>query len=161
MDPGDVDVGDVHRWNTVDHPVRNDAPCSPTQQDSERIVSGRHPVVLDFRGGAHQRAVVGREALRTGEQLADPHLLEDREGFHGRLKERGEPVPVAGDLPEGEGIRHTLDLPGRGDGLEQPHHQAARFLPVVGVAIRVLEDRHVAISRGDLIRDQVGVLGSL
>ena len=79
----------------------------------------------------------------------------------GALDERPHPVPVGGDLAEREVPRDAVDLPGRGDRLEEADHHAAALLAVVAVGGGVLEDRGVGAHPVDRLGDEVVVLGRL
>ena len=48
-------------------------------------------------------------------------------------------------VAEGEVARKGVELPGRTHRLEETDEQAAALLAVVGVAVRVLDDRQVAV----------------
>ena len=161
LEAGDVDAGDVDRRRAVDDPVRDDRSGAAAGEDAERVEAGGDEEPVEFGRLAHQEAVVGGEALRSGEQLADADVGEARQDLHRVLEERCEPVPVGRDLAEAEVVGDPIDRPRRGDRLEEADHEPAGLLAVVGEPVGVLEDRQVGRHPLERLGDQVGVLDRL
>ena len=90
-----------------------------------------------------------------------PGVGERRVALHRGVEVGRHPVPVRRDGAEGEVGRRSVELPRRTHRLEQPDEQAAALLAVVGVAVRVLDHRQVAVHAVDGLGEQVVVLGGL
>ena len=81
--------------------------------------------------------------------------------LHRELQKRSETIPIARDLPKAEVVGYSVEGPGSRNGLEQPDHESAHLLAVVGVTIRVFQDRHVRRHAFERLTDQIGVLDCL
>ena len=154
-------MGDVDRRATVHDPLRHNASHPTAEQDAEAVEPGGDVDAVDLRRRPEHRVQVGRERLRAAEERAQPGVGERRVALHGGVEVRRHPVPVRRDGAEGEVGRRSVELPRRAHRLEQPDQQAAALLAVVGVAVRVLDDRQVAVHAVDGLGEQVVVLGGL
>ena len=125
----------------VHDPTRHDRTSSSAGEDPERVEPGCDEEPVELRSLAHQEPVVGCEALRTGEELADTDVGEAWQDLHRILEERGEPIPVRRDLTEAEVVGDPLGRPRRCHRLEQTDHQSTGLLAVVREPVGVLEDR--------------------
>jgi len=136
--------------------------AQPTpSKDTDGVETGGNEVVLQLRGLSHHRAQVGGEALGSAKELPDPRFQRYWDPLHRPLHIGSHPLPIRLDLPEGEVLRHPIHHPGGTHRLEEADHQSPNFVSVVGVAGRVLEDRHVWRQVVDLFGDEVVVLGGL
>ena len=156
VEPGDVDVGAA-----VDDPVRHHASEASAREDADGVQPGGHEVVLELRRFAHHRLEIRREALGPAEELADADLHRDRDPLHGGLHVRTHAVPVRIQLTEREVLRHAVHLPRRAHRLEETDHETADLLAEVAERARVLQYGDGARELGDLLRDEVVVLGRL
>ena len=156
VEPRDVDVGPA-----VDDPLGDDPAQATGGQHPHRVEPGADEVAVDAGRLADRRGEVGREGLGPAEERADADRLDDGDAGDRALDEGPHAVPVGRDGAEGEVPRDAVDVPRRGDRLEEADHHAAALLAVVAVGGRVLEDRGVGAHPVDRLGDEVVVLGRL
>ncbi len=97
----------------------------------------------------------------TAEEGLDPRRVQRGEPVHRVGQVPAHPLPVRRQHRESQVLRDLVERPRRALGLEQADQDAARFLPVVAVAIRVLHDGKVRMRPCHRFGDQVVVLGCL
>ena len=96
-------------------------------QNADGVETGGDVVVAQLGHLAYDGRQVGRERLWPAEELPGAHLEARGHAPHGLLEIRRDPLPVGIELAEGEGVRHSLDRPRRGIGLEEANLDRARL----------------------------------
>ena len=90
-----------------------------TGEDADGVEASGDVVVAQLGRLADDGRQVGRERLGAAEELLGAHLETRGHAPHGLLEKRRDPLPIWIELAEGEGVRHALDRPRRGVGLEE------------------------------------------
>ncbi len=161
MEPVHVHGGDVRVRLPVHDPVGDDASDPAPGQDADRVETRGDEEVPQLGSLADDRLEIGCEALRTAEELPDPGLGRDRDPPHRGLDVGRHPIEIGRDLTEGEVGRNAVHAPGCGHRLEEADHEAPDLFAVVGVGCRILDHGPLRRQVGDLLGDQVVVLGGL
>src|SRR5262245_33729178 len=104
--------------------MRDHAADAATGQDAERVEAGRHEVAIELWGRADQGPDVCGERLRAAEERPDAGLSQARDPRERRAEEWLQPLPVRGQLAEGEVPPHSVQRPGRAHWLEQADQHA-------------------------------------
>ena len=95
-------------------------------QNADGVEAGGDVVVAQLGRLAYDGRQVGRERLGAAEELLGAHLETRGHAPHGLLEKRRDPLPIWIELAEGEGVRHALDRPRRGVGLEEANLDRVR-----------------------------------
>lgn len=154
-------AGHIDRGFAIGDPVGHHVADPPSEEDAQRVETGGHEEVVQLRSRTQQGVHVGGERLGTAEELPDAGVGQRRHPLHGHVHERGQPVDVRRELPEGEVLGHAVECPGRGLGFEQPDQEPVTLGSEVAVAVRVLDDRQVTVDSRHGLGDQVVVLSRL
>ena len=155
-----VDPDEVHRRLAVDDPLGQRSAGPARRRDADRVEAGPDEVAGQPGRLAQQELVVGREALGTVVELADPDVLQGGDALDGSVHEDREVVPVLVEELELERVRDLRGRhPGLGHRLEAADHQSADLLLDVDVAVGVAQDRQVGVHTLELVGDDVEVLG--
>ena len=129
-------------------------------RDAHRVEAGGDEEAAHLGRLAEDELVVRGEALRPVVELLDPGVVQRRDPLQRTLHQHREVVPVLVEQLELERVGQLVrGDPGLGLRLEAADDQAADLLLEVGVAVRVAQDRQVAVHALDLVGDDVEVLG--
>ncbi len=160
-EPAHVDVPQVERGVALDDPLGDEPARAAGVRDSRRVESCADEESRELRRFAEDEVAVEREALGSVEQKLDLGRLEARRPVDRVAHQDFEMVPVLGQQLEFESFGNRVDVPRLGLRLEPAHHDAADFLLVVEIAVRIAYDGHVGRDAGDRLRDQVEMLGGV
>ena len=93
-EPPDVDRGEVARRLPFDDPVGQRPSGAAARRDADRIEPGPDEEAPEPGRLAQDELIVGREALRTVEQLLETGLLQHGDPMDGGLHQHAEVIPV-------------------------------------------------------------------
>ena len=149
----DVDGSEVARRLPFDDPVGQRPSRAAPRRDTDRIEPCPDEEAPEPGRLAQDELIVGREALRTVEQLLETGLLQHGDPMDGGLHQHAEVIPILlQELElEREGQRIGGD-PRLGLRLEAPHDEAADLLLDVGVPVGVAQNRQVRVHRPQWLR---------
>ena len=155
----DVGTDEVQGRTPLDDPLGQGPARSSRTRDPHRVEARTDGEARQLRRLPADELVVGREALGTVVELADPRLGEHRESVDRTLHEHLEVLPVLVEQRELEGVGDAVGRhPRFRRGLETADEEPTDLLLDVGVPLRIPQHRQVAVDSLDRLGHDVEVL---